>query len=166
MMAASTSMAYTDTDKIRQQIIEMPLVEGRSLTSDALCDAIVQELYKVQAEKDPAYERLQKLKKDEGIETPASYYLNGIVQFCANCERRRFVEQRLRQERGLSSTEPVEIPSPGVDRTGPRLVKDINDDNDGQEKIVNDDGTEEPFTGQFGHDMSWASDFVADQEDR
>jgi hypothetical protein len=84
------------------------------------------------------------------------------MKFSANCERRRFMEQRLRQERGLSSTEAVEIPSPGVARTGPRLVKDIND---GQEKIVNDDGTEEPFNGQFGHDMSWANDFVSDQED-
>jgi hypothetical protein len=161
MMAASTSMAYTDTDVIRQQIIEMPLIQGRSLTSDALCDAIVKELYKVQAEKDPAYERLHKLNKD-GTQTPASYYLEGIMKFSANCERRRFMEQRLRQERGLSSTEPVEIPSPGVARTGPRLVKDIDD---GQEKIVNDDGTEEPFNGQFGHDMSWANDFVSDQED-
>jgi hypothetical protein len=160
MMAASTSMAYTDTDMIRQQLIELPLVAGRSLTSDALCDALVKELYKVQAEKDPAYERLQKLNKN-GTPTPASYYLEGIVDFCANCERRRLVERQIRQERGLRSTDPVEIPSSGVARRGPRLVTDIND---GHEKIVNDDGTEEQFSSQLVNDMSWASDVVADQD--
>jgi hypothetical protein len=161
MMGASTSMAYTDTDLIREQIVDMPLVPGRSLTSDALCDPVVEELTKVKAEKNPAYIRLQKLNQD-GAQTPASYYLDGIVKFCENCERRRYMETRIRQEKGLEKAYPVEIPRPGVSRNGPRLVVDIV----GEEKVVNSDGTEEPFTDQFGHDLSWASDYVKDNNDQ
>lgn len=163
MMAASTSMAYTDTDKIRQQIIDMPLVEGTSLTSDALCDPIVKELAKIKQEKDPTYKRLQALNKD-GNPTPASTYLDNIEKFSENCERRRYMERRITKEQGLlqsSSTkhDPIEIPSPGVPKDSPRLVVENH-----QEIVVYEDGTEEPFgdgfseAGGFGPDMSWADE--------
>lgn len=162
MMAASVSMAYTDTDEIRRQILDMPLVSGRSLTADALCDDVVRELVMVQEEKNAAYERLQKLNK-RGTRTPASSLLEGIVQFCENCQRRRYVEKVIRQERGMGSTEPVEVPIPGVDRNGPRLV--VN--NLGQEMVVRDGGDEGDFQEQFGrHDMDWANDVVSEREDQ
>jgi hypothetical protein len=155
MMAASTSMAYTDTDKVRQQVIDMPLIQGTSLASEALCDPIVRELAKIRHERDPTFERLDKLN-EIGSPTPASAYLDNIVHFAENCERRRFMERKLRGERGLSPTEQVQIPVPGVPRDGPRLV--VKDDD--QEVVVYDDGTEEPFSdSQFGNDMSWDSDF-------
>ncbi|KAG7366476.1 hypothetical protein IV203_029146 [Nitzschia inconspicua] len=155
MMAASTSMAYTDTDKIRQQIIDMPLVQGTSLTSQALCDPIVQELRKIRKEQDPTFERLDKLNQT-GSHTPASVYLDNIISFAENCERRKFVEHKLRQERGLSSDDLVDIPSPGVPRDSPRLI--LNDID--QEMVMYDDGTEEPISDpRFEHDMSWDSDY-------
>lgn len=155
MMAASTSMLYTDTDKIRQQVIDMPLVQGTSLTSQALCDPIIKELAKIRQEHDPTFERLDELNKTESP-TPASTYLDNIVHFAENCERRRFEERKLRQERGLSSKDSIEIPSPGVSRDGPRLVVKDNE----EEVVVYDDGTEEPISdAQFGQNTSWDSDF-------
>lgn len=172
MMGASISMAYTDTEKIRKQILEIPLIPGRSLTADALCDDVVQELVKVQEEKDPTYERLRRpvLKRKNDRQhhvqtaiTPASYYLDGIVQFCENCQRRRYVEKSLRHERGLEPGRPVEIPPPGVDRNGPRLVVNTN----GQEMVVysNNDYNSD-FQTHFGShdDMDWADDFGTDSQ--
>jgi hypothetical protein len=162
MTAASVSMAYTDADKIRKQILEMPLVAGRSLTADALCDDVVQELVKVQEEKNPTYERLQRLSK-EGRQTPASLYLQGIVQFCENCQRRRYLEKLIRQERGLESGQPVEIPSPGVERNGPRLVVNSS----GEEIVLDSSDDDGGFETQFGsHEVDWADDFVSDKEDQ
>ena len=171
MMAASTSMAFTDADMIRQQIIDMPLVEGTSLTAEALCDPIVNELRKIQKEDDPTYQRLQQQIKN-GNPTPASAYLDNIHQFAENCQRRRYMEKRLRQERGMSDNQAVEIPPPGVPMDGPRLVhKD-----DGQAKVVHGDGSEDAYMaeqfsddGGFGPDMSWAAndtDFSDGSNDR
>jgi hypothetical protein len=162
MMAASTSMAYTDTDMIRQQIIDMPLVEGTSLTSQALCDPIVQELQTIQREKDPTYKRLQRLQLT-GNPTPASMYLDHIQKFAENCQRRRYVERRIQQERGIIREETVEIPPPGVPKDGPRLVVEngketvVRDDGSTTEDYDDDDGSGFSDDGGFGPDMSWAA---------
>jgi len=154
MMAASVSMAYTDTDKIRQQLIELPLIPGRSLTADALCDAFVTELQKVQQEENPAYKRLMKEYKQKGTNgSMTASYMDGIVNFSEHCQRRLFVERRLQQERHLGKFDKVDIPQPGVARDGPRLI--VNGEGE-EETVVDDDGFQ---------DLSWASGFVMDQED-
>jgi hypothetical protein len=153
MMGASISMAYTDTDKIREQLIDMPLVSGRSLTSDALCDEIVKELQQVQKERDPAYVRLSQLSGKDT--TPAAFYLQGLIGFSENCQRRRFLERELRQDRGLEPTDLVEIPEPGVSKLGPRL-------------IAKEDGEEATFgseSEEFEDLTRWATDLVDDDED-
>lgn len=157
MMAASISMAYTDTDRIRQQLVELPLIPGKSLTADSLCDEIVQELRKVQQEHNPTYERLKRINNNSHGSTPASYYLEGIVGFSENCQRRQFMERQLRQESGLGPYDKVEIPEPGVPRDGPRLI----DNSEGGEEEVSTD----TFDYDFGDETKWASDFVADQEE-
>ena len=159
LIAANVSMASTDTNKIRQQIVELPLVSGRSLTADVLCDALVEELRKVQEEKDPTYERLQNHSHGDNS-TAAEYYMDSIVRFCENCERRRFSEQRIREERGLGKMVPVEV-SP-VPRDGPRLVVT----NHGEEIVVDKDGMESSFLEHFGSDETWAADFVSDKKDQ
>eukprot|EP00536_Pseudo-nitzschia_multiseries_P012169 jgi/Psemu1/290119/fgenesh1_pg.449_\ len=165
MVGANVSMTFTDKDFMRQQIVDLPLVSGRSLTADSLCDEIVEELRKVREEKNPTYERLQKISRgqDSGVTegTVASYYLDGIILFCQNCERRRYFERRIREERGLGRTHPVEIPIPGVPRDGPRLVN-VNSE---EEKVVDKDGIEDPFDDPFGQKTSWANDFVSDKND-
>jgi len=159
LIAANVSMASTDTNIIRQQIVELPLVSGRSLTADVLCDALVEELRKVQEEKDPTYERLQNHSQGDNS-TAAEYYMDSIVRFCENCERRRFSEQRIREERGLGKMVPVEV-SP-VPRDGPRLVVTKH----GEEIVVDKDGMESSFLEHFGSDETWAADFVSDKKDQ
>lgn len=161
MMAASVSMAYTDTEKMRQQLIELPLVQGRSLTADALCDDIVKELQKVKREENPAFQRLTKLNA-RGDQTPASFYLEGIIAFSENCQRRRFEEQRLRQELGLSQAEPVNIPKP-IPPNGPRLILNADGDEEVKESPSNAGFVDDDF-----RDFDWneASDFTQDKPGR
>jgi hypothetical protein len=171
MMAASVSMQWTDTEKIREQITKLPLVSGRSLASDALCEEIVTELQKVVDERDPVYERLrrriQSESKDTALIEPIAFYLKGIVEFSENCQRRSFRERELRQEQGFGPDDAVEIPSPGVAKDGPRLVKNLHH---GTEEVVLAEkdsrppfGNERNFSDEF--DADWSSNFVSDQED-
>jgi hypothetical protein len=171
MVAASVSMTYTDADKLRNELLEIPLVPGRSLVSDALCDDITAELQKVQQEDLPVYLRLKAALKEHQHtaavsasmstpQTPASLYLESIERFSENCQRRRAMEKRIRQEQGLDKRDPVEIPISGVPRDGPRLVTLT----DGQQmEVNNEDNVEFEALGQ-GEDQ-WVSDFVTDQED-
>ena len=165
MVGANVSVVYTDKHAIRQQIAEIPLVSGRSLTADALCDEVVQELKTVRDEKNPTYERLNKMNRNQNNKTttnsettettPASFFMEGIVLFCQNCERRRYLEKHIREESGLDPTVPVEIPIPGVPRDGLRLIVGENDDG-----IENNNS----FLEQFDHqdDTSWTNDFGSD----
>jgi hypothetical protein len=100
MMAASVSMAYTDVDQIKDQIVKLPLAPGPSLTSDALCKAITKELALVRKENSPAYQRLlarRYRQHDDHDSTklspppPYSFYFQAIQEFGANCERRYWV---------------------------------------------------------------------------
>ena len=109
---------------------------------------------------DPTYQRLQE-QIQSGNPTPASTYLDNIHKFSENCQRRRYMERRIRQDRGLSPNEAVEIPSPGVPPDAPRLVVQ----EDGHNKVINGDGSEDEFSDQefsdgegYGPDMSWAAD--------
>lgn len=163
------------------------------MVSDALCDDIVKELQKVKAEKDPAYQRLVKQLQlnhnnnnnhsnhnnhnhDPAI-TPASFYLEGIIAFSENCQRRRFVEQRIRQEQGLSEHEPVEIKEP-IPHNGPRLLLMVDDDDDNNDDNDNNNNNSNnlhqiqvPESGTFldtdFKDFEWneAADFTTDQEE-
>ncbi len=153
MVGANVSMMYTNKDSIRKEIVGLPLIPGRSLVSDALCDEMIRELKAVRNEKNPAYQRLSKINSNKTTEaTPASFFLEGIEQFCENCERRRYLERRLRQESGLEADTPIEIPTPGVPRDGPRLV----DDQSGDE-------FDNPFlTEQYNHEPRWVDDFPPD----
>lgn len=165
MMAASVSMAYTDTDHIRQQLVELPLLQGRSLTADTLCDDIVQELQKIKEEQNPAYQRLSKLNRLDQ-KTPASFYLEAIEEFCQNCQRRRYVEQQLRQEQGLKDNEPVAIPK-RVPSNGPRLLLTTSPFQNSGMDLTNHDDNEEPFTDDDSdfQNFDWASDLTTDQQD-
>ena len=72
LAGASISIAYTDTDRIRRQIVEMPLLEGRSLVADAFCDSIELELNNIRREGHPAYQRLTKQRQQEQDEYSSS----------------------------------------------------------------------------------------------
>eukprot|EP00535_Pseudo-nitzschia_heimii_P008333 CAMPEP_0197190010 /NCGR_PEP_ID=MMETSP1423-20130617/20823_1 /TAXON_ID=476441 /ORGANISM="Pseudo-nitzschia heimii, Strain UNC1101" /LENGTH=354 /DNA_ID=CAMNT_0042642287 /DNA_START=174 /DNA_END=1238 /DNA_ORIENTATION=- len=163
MVGANVSMYLTDKEEIRKQIVELPLVSGRSLTADTLCDELVEELRQVRGEKNPTFERLEKISRERITEpTAASFFMEGIVLFCQNCERRRYFERSIREESGFGKSIPVKVPTPGVPRDCPRLVKGDN----GIENVIDKDGIDDPFSGQFHQDTSWAkNDFSDDSSD-
>ena len=188
MVGASVSMACTDTVKIRQQVAELPLLPGRSLTSDALCGDIVAELQRLQREQSPVLERLNKQanitssittsNSNNNDISPAAFYMQGIITFSENCQRRAFQERKIRQENGLGRNDVVTIPSPGVPKDGPRLIvkRKNTDDNslfegEGEEEVI---VVENSMLFQEGKgdvvytdstDDDWASNFVLDQEE-
>jgi hypothetical protein len=90
-------------------------------------------------------------------------YLDHIQKFAENCQRRRYVERRIQQERGIIREETVEIPPPGVPKDGPRLVVEngketvVRDDGSTTEDYDDDDGSGFSDDGGFGPDMSWAA---------
>ena len=195
MMGASVSMAYTDLDEIRREIVELPLVKGRSLVSEAFCDRIVQELAVLRKENPPAYQRLQREikhhKKQQqeqqqqsmisGTTSPDNnninaMYLESIEVFARNCQRRRYAESRLSSDYGITSikNQPVELMNP-VPRDGPRLVvvektNDVDDDTTVVEQRVvfgdDDDDDDVDFsTSDDDPNNSWTDTFVMDQEE-
>ena len=165
MMAASVSMAYTDVDRIRNQLIELPLVEGKSLVSDVLCQDVLDELKRVKDSQDPAYQRLTSSSKINQQNTPAQQYLEGIIKFAEHCERRKAFEHSYRQERGMRPNEPVMVPAPGIPKDGPRLIT-LSDGTTEMVVSSSSDTKEDVFRDDDEMDTEWASDFVTDQEDQ
>lgn len=54
--------------------------------------------------------------------TAASFFLDGIVQFCHNYDRRRYLEKTIREQSGLQAKEPCHHSQPDVSKDGPRLT--------------------------------------------
>lgn len=102
------SAMFVDRKQLLRDLSEVPLVEGRSLISDALCSDFVD-----------VYKGIPKntWKKYEGKSEP----LDAISNFVMNCIRRKKVEDNLReQERHFGTVDsdvPKHIPIPkgGVD---------------------------------------------------
>jgi hypothetical protein len=156
--AASVTSMYTVTEQMRNQIAELPLIEGRSLVAESLCDDFASELHAIQTEGNRAYQRLQ--KRDAQNEGHAAFYIEGVEKFVENCQRRKAMERQLRQEQGLGPHDRVEILPPGVPRDGPRLLTNSNGvEPDEYDMIYN---SRHEFESQ---DANWASNFVTDQED-
>jgi hypothetical protein len=199
LAAASIGMAYTDTPKVQKQLEELPLIQGRSLVAEAFCDSLELEFNQVRREKHPSYERIimaQKQQEQAGQELqfgnnsgnirnqdsnqqqqqpPLSEYLTSLLIFVEHCQRRRAVEQEIRQSRGWTRNQKVaiEIPPPGVPRNGPRLalVQEDEQQGDGNGDFVvsaatNDDGGDWSISGDGGggdEAMDDANRFVMDQ---
>jgi len=103
-MATYGSMYFVDRRKLMEVASSIPLVEGRSMVSDELCDDYT-NLYRSIPQKT--------WEKYDGKSVP----LDTISIFVKNCIKRKMAERQiLEQERGFgaSDTNGVEIPSPGV----------------------------------------------------
>jgi hypothetical protein len=193
LAAASISMAYTDTAKVQKQVEELPLIQGRSLVAEAFCDSLELELNQVRHEKHPSYQRIVAQKQQQRQagqdlqfptgnsksqdtnqqqqQPPLSQYLESLLIFVEHCQRRRAVEQEIRQSRGWTrnQTVAIEIPPPGVPRNGPRLA--LVDNGDDPDFVVsaanNDDGDWSLSGGERGGDeaipIDDANRFVMDQ---
>ena len=183
LVGANISLYYTDTKAIKDDIVSLPLLAGTSLIADTVCDELVQEWYQIKNKTNndrsyPTYQRLMKKNatnnNNNNINSnlynsttttehniAAALYMQGITQFCMNCQRRRCYEKNLRdeQQQYFGDTNDNEeyddygnnnnnttssrlrrrpsIPSPGVPKDYPRLVVDPTS---GNEHIIRGDG--------------------------
>jgi hypothetical protein len=146
-IAAYGSLVFVDRKKLMDDMSKIPLVEGRSLVSDKLCDEFVD-----------VYRRIPKKtwEKYQG----KSDALDAIGGFVKNCLRREIVERKILEKRrgfgmhqegeddgtlmmGTNGNEPkrsqrwkrhVSIPSPGVSPDIPVRIEWI--DNQSEDVIV------------------------------
>lgn len=157
LIAASTSLYFTDTKKMMDEIASVPLVEGKSIVADEFCPCIAQEFHKYPKE---FWDQTQ------------SYPMRSIKTFVDNCRLRASHQARLRKEQGLSPEDPVMIPPPGVDTT---TSLQENDSFDGEFSFASNNengvGAEEgQLFGDGGEYFGgeepngWADSMVTDQE--
>lgn len=105
-LAAYGSAYFTDTNKLMNDLADIPLVEGRSLISDELCDDFI-DIYKSIPKRT--------WDKYDGKSEP----LDAIGKFVRNCLRRHALEKKIIEEKrsfgsfGIDSeSKQVEIPYP------------------------------------------------------
>ena len=127
-VAAFVSSYATDPKKILDQVSEVPLVSGRSIISDELCDDFILEHGQFPTE------FWQRLKNSSEDATTLTQICIAMDNFVTNCKKRRIYEKELQDGRfseGLQipdfytngidtaekSSEGVNIPPPGVPRT-------------------------------------------------
>lgn len=121
-VAANVSWMMTDKDKIRSILADIPLVEGRSVISDELCDDAISTYYQTPKEI---------WTKNRESNDPNATTLQLIQTFVKNCEKRSAFENTLKKQHQLSPDEPVSIPSPGVPRDFEfEKVSNFTDDED------------------------------------
>jgi hypothetical protein len=161
MTAAMYGAAYfLDREKTMKELSNIPLLEGRSLISDELCDDFID-----------VYRSIPKKTWDkyDGKSEP----LDAIGQFVRNCLRRKMVEKEILEQNktfgssfGMDDSEDdghVDIPPPGVsadievdvqwiDRSEDRkFEREISIGDDGDD-IIDDD----PFQSDF--DSGWSNE--------
>ncbi len=109
-LATWGSLIFTDAKKLMDDLSDIPLVQGRSLISEELCDDFID-----------VYKAIPKKTWDKYDEK--SVPLDAITNFVKNCLRRQIVEKEILDQKrafgsfGIDANEKyVEIPSPGVPR--------------------------------------------------
>jgi len=141
----------TDFKKVRQELVKVPLVEGRSLLSEALCTDFIKEYNKTQS---------------EGFDWSQSHsnmpQIQDISAFVENCKKRQAYEDQLRNEQGLAPNQPVCIPSPGVSpdqsykEEGYSQWTDMNSFSNNAEK--DDRFLSDEMTGEMGNSIEVSND--------
>ena len=102
-MAGTVWIATTDKEKVFKTASEIPLIQGKSDVSDALCDDFIAHYETIRPE------FWQNINSNESG-------LRAISDFVVNCKRRQALERTIRREAGLGPFDPVSIPSGGVPR--------------------------------------------------
>jgi len=151
--AAYMSAVWTDKKKMLNDAAEIPLVEGRSLIADELCDDFIrqygltsQEVWRQHTGRDGGS------TNTGSTDDEPSDVLSAIETFVANCQRRNIHERTLRQEEGLRvggtrDGEHIAIPSPGVPRDIDVVLGELST------AASNDESGEEgDDAGGFGYD--------------
>lgn len=164
-MAAYGAIIFTNTEKMIQEVADIPLVEGRSLISDELCGDFYEQYRHYPSE---IFE-----KKDDAL-------LQAISRFVRNCRKRQVHENQIQQqEHGWDTPtndnqqqQHVSIPSPGVPRAinieidwvnsyGKMIQNKKHDDN--QESFMFDTEMEKENINEY--DIRSTEDFTIEECD-
>lgn len=137
-IGAYASMYFVDKDKMMKQFSDIPLVEGRSLLSEELCEDFTREFQKFDRKTwDPNHPSFSGSSSssmhsnNNNEETTTADFRSTIQGFVLNCKRRAINEDEIRKEQGLRSGGVVVIPSGGVSRDIPVSLGDLLEDGGG-----------------------------------
>ena len=148
-VGAWASILLIDKDRMMKEVSEIPLVQGRSLISEELCQDFSLEFKKYGRDTwDTNHPALSNGGRNGSRKSEFSSLVEGFV---ANCKRRSIYEQELRSERGLRDDEPVVIPAPGVPKDIFVTLDDLMGDRIVDENRY-DGGNESDFDRYFEKD--------------
>ena len=141
---------WTDTDAIVAKAADIPLVEGRSMVSNELCDDFIREYHSIPSE------FWKELHDKHPTSTSKTLFLS-IERFVRNCKKRRIYESQLTQSQGnltdafgdykdidIKFSRPF-IPSPGVPRGvdissyHSKAIRSDDPDDVGQSSFIEDE---------------------------
>lgn len=101
LIGCSVTLFLTEKQQLQRDMSTIPLVPGRSLVSDELCEDFISEYKRIPSE----------FWKEPHHNYPSLY---AISDFVLNCQKREAYERILRRDRNVSPADPVSIPRPGV----------------------------------------------------
>ncbi len=130
-VGAYASVYFTDTEQMMKRFADVPLLPGRSLLSEELCDEFTKEFRKFDRQVwDEKNNHNRRVGEKEGGGGGTVDFRSTIQTFVTNCRRRHLYEEELRKEGGggdggggmmsdyhgdtIQTDEPVIIPPPGV----------------------------------------------------
>eukprot|EP00559_Dactyliosolen_fragilissimus_P009664 CAMPEP_0184873372 /NCGR_PEP_ID=MMETSP0580-20130426/41807_1 /TAXON_ID=1118495 /ORGANISM="Dactyliosolen fragilissimus" /LENGTH=403 /DNA_ID=CAMNT_0027376273 /DNA_START=1133 /DNA_END=2344 /DNA_ORIENTATION=- len=167
-VAMYSSAIFMDKSKFMKDLSEIPLVEGRSIISDELCEDFI-DVYKSIPQKTwKKFEGEGDASVDDVVDVQEGEkeVLEAIGNFVRNCLRRQMYEEELRREEVSqsewdssasrhSSSIPIDIPHPGVppDREVHIAWGDSSEDLKEERILEQHEDLDDSFMGNF-HDWS------------
>jgi hypothetical protein len=109
---------------IYEDVVNLPLCEGRSIVADTICNEWQDIIrYKIAPE---FWENLNSTQSEEGeqIKLKNPEFFKGVLEFNQACRKRKAFEDMIRKREGKKSDEPIIIPSPGV----PNNILELTDE--------------------------------------
>jgi len=109
---------------IYEDVVNLPLCEGKSIVSDTICNEWQDIIrYKIAPE---FWDNLNATYNEGGeqykLKNPE--FFKGVLEFNQACRKRKAFEDMIRQREGMKSDEPIIIPSPGV----PNNILELSDE--------------------------------------
>lgn len=162
-IAATTSLVFTDRQKVLSTLSQIPLVPGTSRVSKELCPGILRELEAV---------RKESATLRDVVDHPQSPPLAAFVEFAKNCQLRDSFERQFRRSNGMSDDEAVSIPPPGLPGAFQEAGYSWSDEMPSSSSLsspsVQGKDAEDSFPTDdvdgFMDQGDWADDFATDQE--
>lgn len=109
------------SDDVYDEIVSLPLCEGRSIVSDTICD----EWHRlIHHEVSPDFWKNMDEKNDGAKELRNQEFFQAVLDFDEACRKRRAFEDVIRLRENKRYDEPVSIPSSGVPHQILELAKE------------------------------------------